>query len=191
MSGLNKVARIVLRLANWIAGSDRENWILAMAAETEAADHHGTEWALGCLRAAAKDRVARDRWFVAAIVALPALAMLLTVTSIFVIFLAARAFQIPDLAIIPVMLFAPLPAAWLLGRMRPEYSAVVVGTTAFVVHQAGPLLTMWALFGRLAPFWSPNMVYYNMPAPAGLLASWLVWMAATWWGASTRRTTVA
>ncbi len=191
MMGLNGFSRLVLRLANRLAGKEREDWVLAMAVETDAAERHSTRWALGCLYAAAKDRLARDRWFVALIIALPALAIVLAVASAMMIFIGARALDVSGMAGIPIMLLAPVPAAWLLGRMRPGYSVVVVGTAAFLVHQATPLIAMWALFGTLPPFWSPNMIYYNIPAYGGLLISWLVWVAATWWGAHTPQSSVA
>ena len=187
MSGLNEFACLVLRLAHWTAGPDRRDWVLAMAAETDAADRHGPRWALGCLYASAKDRLVRDRWFIAAVAILPALALVLSVASGFVVFVGTRSFGIPSLAAVPLMLLAPLPVAWLLGRMRPNYPPIIVGTLGFVVHQAVPLIAMWAMFGTLPPFWSPNMIYYNMPAYVGLMASWLAWMGVAWWGALTRR----
>jgi hypothetical protein len=191
MSGLNGFARLALRLANRIAGPDRQDWLLAMAAETDAADRHGTAWALGCLYAAWKDRLARDRWFVAALLALPSVTALLVFPLGVIGAVGARSIGIPVLAAVPLMLLGPLPVAWLLGRMRPDHSIVLVGTLAFVVHQAVPLITMWALFGTLPPFWSPNMIYYNMPSYIGLIASWLVWIAGSWWGASARRSSIA
>lgn len=184
MNGLNGFARLLLRLANWIAGPDREEWTLAMAVEADAANRHGTQWALGCLLAAGKDRLAREWWFVASMVMLPVLAMILSIASAGVVFVGARALGISGMAGIPLMLFGPLPAAWVLGRMRPNRASALIGTTAFVIHQAFPMILMWAMFGSKPHFWYPNMVYYNMPAYAGLFISWLVWVAGTWWGAS-------
>lgn len=161
-----------------------------MAAETDAADSHGVRWALGCLCAAAKDRFARDGWFIAAIIVMPALAIVLAVTCAMMIFMGARTIGVSGIAGIPVMLLAPVPVAWLLGRMRPGYSPIAIGTIAFAVRQAALLIAMWTLFGHLPRFWSPNMVYYNMSMYTGLLVSWFVWVVATWWGSSTSRTSV-
>ncbi|MDP1028670.1 hypothetical protein Q5H91_15725 [Sphingomonas sp. KR1UV-12] len=191
MSGLNGLARLILRLANWIAGRDREEWVLAMVAETDAAGGHGPAWALGCLYAAAKDRMARDLWFVAALFALPVFAIVLSFSVGAAILVGARTIGISDMAVIPLMFSGSLVAGLMLGRMRPAYPPIAVGTVAFVVHQAIPLLLMWAAFGRLMPFWSPNMTIYNLPAPTGLLVSWLIWVAATWWGGGTRRGAIA
>ncbi len=191
MNGLNGPARLLLRLANWIAGPDREEWVLAMAVEADAADGHGTRWALGCLFAAGRDRLARDWQFVAAIVMLPVLTMVLGIASTLIIFIGAQALETSAMVAIPLMLFGPLPAAWLLGKMRPDRSSVVVGTIAFMIHQALPFLLMWAVFGSMLRFWSADTVYYNMPAYAGLPMSWLVWIVGTWWGASMQKRSVA
>jgi hypothetical protein len=188
MSGF---ARLVLRLANWIAGADREEWVLAMAAETDAAGGHGALWALGCLYAAARDRLERDWGFIAALFALPALALVLSLAMCVAAFVGVRAAGIPDLAAIPVMFAGDLVAAWLLGRMRPAYSPIAVGTFAFIVHLAMPMTLMWVAFGKLMPLGSPNMTYYNMPSPIGLVVSWLIWVAATRWGGATKRTAAA
>lgn len=183
MNGLNGFTRSILMLADRIAGPKRGEWLAAMAAETEAAGRHGTEWALGCLVAALRDRFARDRWFWAALVGLPALALILAVALSLAIAIGARALGISMLVAVPVMLLGPLPAAWLLGRMRPAYSPSLVGTLGFLVHQSVPLLGMWALTGTPPHgLWSPNVTYYNMPAMAGLFAGWLVWIGGVWWG---------
>lgn len=187
MNGLNGLARLFLRLANWLAGPDRAEWVLAMAVEADAADRHGTRWALGCLLAAGKDRVTRDWRFLAAIVMLPILTMVLGIASTFAVFIGAQALGTSGMAAIPLMLLEALPAAWLLGRMRPNHSSVLIGTIAFVIHQAVPLILMWAVFGIILRIWSAGMIYYNMPAYLGLPMSWLVWIAGTWWGASMQK----
>lgn len=190
MNGLNGPARLLLRLANWIAGPDREEWVLAMAVEADAADGHGTRWALGCLFAAGKDRLARDWRFVAAIVMLPILTMVLGIASAFVIFIGAQALKSSVVAEIPLMLLEALPAAWVLGRMRPDRSPVLIGTIAFLIYLAVPLVLMWAVFGIMISIWSADAVYYNLPAYAGLPMSWLVWIVGTWWGASIQKRSV-
>lgn len=183
MNGLNGFTRSILLLAAKVAGPQRREWVAAMAAETEAAGGQGTGWALGCLVAALRDRFARDGWFWLALAGLPGLALVLAVALSLVIAIGARALGISILVAVPVMLLGPLPVAWLLGRMRPHYSALLVGTLGFLVHQIVPLLGMWALTGTPPQhwFWSPNLTYYNMPAVVGLFASWLVWVGGVWW----------
>ena len=74
MSGLNPVTRTLLRLANWIAGEPQSNWSAAMAAETDAAGSQGLPWALGCVGAALKMRLATDWKRIAMLLALPIVA---------------------------------------------------------------------------------------------------------------------
>lgn len=154
-----------------------------MAAETEAAEDHQIDWALGCLWAALADRGVRDRWFLMSLMVLPAVAFLLVALASLLVSMTAYKFGVRIHALIPIMLIGPLPCAWLLGKIRPAVSPTLVGTTAFLVHQSTPLLAMWMLFG-IAPvsFWAANLSYYNMPPLVGLLASWFVWVAGTWWG---------
>lgn len=189
MSGLNGVSRLILRLANRIAGPERREWVLAMAAEVDAADERGVGWALGCLGATLKDRIVRDRWFVLALAALPPLALIVLVPLAMVVDIVARRLGLPVLSLVPLMLLGPLPVAWLLGRMRPTHPPLLVGTLAFLVHQSVPLIAMWWMTGKPpVDFWSPNVTYYMLPAYAGLLLSWSGWIAATWAGGVGRRT---
>jgi hypothetical protein len=183
MKGASKVSRIVLRVARRIAGAERRDWITAMEAETDAAGRHATQWALGCLYAAARDRLIRDSMFLIALLTLPVLALLIAVPLSLFAAVSAHRLGVPTLAIVPILLLGPLPAAWLLGRLRPSYSPVAVGTLGFLLHQAVPTIAMWSMTGRLPNFVAPNVTYYNMPASAGLAASWIVWVGATWWGA--------
>jgi hypothetical protein len=174
---------LLLRCAAWLAGPDRAEWSAAMAAETDAADERRTSWAMGCLRAAFADRIVRDRWYLLSLIGLPALAFVVVVPLGLVVAIGAAKLAAPVAALVPIMLFGPLPCAWLLGRLRPSVSAKLAGTIGFLVHQSVPMLAMWILFG-IAPasFWAANLTYYNMPPILGLLASWLVWTAGAWWG---------
>ncbi len=74
MSGLNPLTRTLLRLANWIAGEPQANWSAAMAAETDAAGSHGLSWALGCVGAALRMRLATDWKRIALLLAFPIVA---------------------------------------------------------------------------------------------------------------------
>ena len=187
MNGLNGFTRSILLLADRIAGPERREWIAAMAAETEAAGRHGAGWALGCLAAALRDRLERDGWFWLALAGLPGLSLVLAVALTLAAVIGARALGISMLATVPLMLLGPLPAAWLLGRMRPRYAPLLIGTLAFLVHQIVPLLGMWALTGTPPHwFWSPNVTYYNMPATTGIFMSWLTWVGGVWWGGRRR-----
>lgn len=191
MSGLNGFSCFVLRLANLIAGPDRQDWVMAMAAETHAAGPRGNQWALGGLYAATKDRMIRDALFLAALIMLPAFALVLVIALTFVIFLGTLTLGVPDFIAVPLTLLGPLPVAWLLGMMRPKYPPLLVGTIAFFLHQAVPAITMWAFFGNLPSIGSPSMPYFDIPGCVGLLASWLIWVGATWRGGDTRKKSFA
>jgi len=184
----NAASSLILRCAAWVAGPDRAEWSAAMAAETEAAKEGRTGWAVGCLWAALADRIVRDRWYILSLVGLPALAFLIVVPMGLAVAIGAATLSTPVAALVPIMLFGPLPCAWTLGRMRPSVPPTFAGTIGFLVHQSVPLLAMWMLFG-IPPvsFWAANLTYYNMPPMIGLLASWLVWTAGAWWGAQSRK----
>lgn len=189
MSGRRSFSCLVLRCAAWLAGAERAIWIAAMEAETDAVEESRTIWALGCLWAVLADRVTRDRWFLLNLFALPALAFCLVVPLGLLASIGANMLGIPIPALVPVMLFGPLPCAWLLGSIRPSFSATLVGTIGFLVHQSVPLLAMWIVFDvtPVSFFWGPNLTYYNMPPVAGLLMSWLIWVAGTWSGTRSGR----
>ncbi len=74
MSGLNPVTRTLLRFANWIAGEPQANWSAAMAGETDAAGSQGLSWALGCVGAALRMRLATDWKRIAILIVVPVVA---------------------------------------------------------------------------------------------------------------------
>lgn len=78
MSGLNIWTRMVLRLANWIAGEKSSEWCAAMAAETDAAGSQGMGWALGCVAAALKMRLQTDWKRIAILTLAPFIAYLIS-----------------------------------------------------------------------------------------------------------------
>lgn len=172
------IGRLLLRFARWVAGRERADWIDAMAAETEAAEGNRTGWAAGCLWAAVADRMVRDRRFLMGLIALPAASFVIVLTLGFLLSLGGRKFGWSPGVLVPVMLFGPLPFAWLLGKLRRSASAPLVGTAGFLIHQSVPLLAMWIFFG-IAPisFWAVNLTYSNLPRVAGLTASWVIWVA--------------
>ncbi len=187
MSGLSLFARLLLRLANWIAGPERQEWVLAMASETDAAGRHGTRWAFGCLRAALRDRLTRDGRFYAALALMPAAAFVSLFLSMGIIMLLDRIGGVSTAIALPVMILTPLPFAALLGRMRPHYAPLVVGSLSFLAFEAGPMTVMAVMSGRMPTPWSPNLTVYNLPAWAGLTLAYAVWIVATALGGRTRR----
>ena len=172
------IGRLLLHFARWVAGRERADWIDAMAAETEAAEGNRIGWAAGCVWAAVADRMIRDRRFLVGLMALPAASFVIVLALGFLLALGGRKFGWSPGVLGPVMLFGPLPFAWVLGRLRPSASAPLVGTAAFLIHQSVPLLAMWIFLG-IAPtsFWAVNVTYYNLPPLAGLTASWVIWVA--------------
>jgi hypothetical protein len=132
--------------------------------------------------------MARDWRFLASLIALPAASFVIVLILAFLLAMGGVKFGWSPRVLVPVMLFGPLPFAWLLGNLRPSASASLVGTAAFLVHQSMPLLAMWILLG-IAPtsFWAANLTYYNLPPLAGFTASWLVWVGGAWLGHRTLR----
>lgn len=67
------ISKAAILLARRIGGAERDEWVRAMAAEWDALERGKSAWALGCLGAALRDRLWRERRFLAAIiVAIPA-----------------------------------------------------------------------------------------------------------------------
>ena len=185
MSHSSPAARWMIRLAHRIAGPGREEWVAAMAAETEAGGGNG--WALGCLAAATKDRVARDWKFLFALGLVPAL----TIASIPVMTIAtvalSRTTGLGQLQLMPVLALAPLPFAVLLGAMRPA-KPWLLGVLAFVIYQAIPAIGFRILFGTYVYVrWEANLSYYDLYPPFGLAVTFAAWLAGCYWGASWAR----
>lgn len=173
--------RIALRLARFVAGPARSHWLDAMEAELDHLPARRLDWALGSLVAAIKDRVAREKLALAALVVLPlaAAAAVLPVTALsaFVLRTAGLPFDGLGAVLVPI----PLPFAVLLGAALRWRRPAVIGALAFAAWQAGPALFLHLAWGNGMALWGPNLASYGIhPAVpiAGTLALWCVGVCA-------------
>ncbi|MDQ3077666.1 MAG: hypothetical protein M3Q83_02365 [Pseudomonadota bacterium] len=179
----------LLRLARWIGGKERADWSSAMEAEAAYDGGDGTNWAIGCVIAALRDRVGREGKFLLAI----ALAPIATLLFCLFLFLAmSEPFmtgRLPSWFYNLAMLLAPLPFAWFLGRSIPS-AAIVAGAVSFSIFTIIPWIQFWIQIGQSPLIWFvPNAEAYGMPTIVGLGCSLLIWVGGAWLGS--RRTRVA
>jgi hypothetical protein len=177
-----------MTLARFIAGDERRSWLDAMEAELAHLPERRLDWALGSLVASVKDRMARDWPFGLALGLLPGLAVVtaffLTAATIPLLKLSGLS---PSLALY-LQVFAPLPFAYLLGRVRPIWPALWVGLAGFLVYQIMPALAWRTLIGPgMAFYWGPSLWPLGLPVPVALLT----WLVGTRWGRTAARRRVA
>jgi hypothetical protein len=186
VSRSNLPERIVLGLARIIAGPERRHWLDAMEAELAHLPTRRLDWTLGSLVAAVKDRSAREWRFGLALGILPGLAVAATLPATLFLMMAVKAAGLPQLLIYTGQVLAPLPFAWLLGRLRPAWSALWVGAAGFVAYQALPFIAWRVLIGNgMWFFWGPTLFPLGVPVPLVLP----IWLLGAWWGARTTRRT--
>jgi hypothetical protein len=179
--------RLALRLARAIAGPDRRVWIDALEAELRELDRGRTDWVLGGLVAAIKDRAWRERGYALAVIAAPTAALAsIPFASLLTSALADAAGL--SLALSPIVALSPLPFAVALGMVRPRRSAIISGTLGFTVYQALPAVTLPLLFGQYVYVrWEANLSAYGLLPPSGFIGSLGLWCFGAWAGASGAR----
>lgn len=176
--------RIALRLARFIAGPERSRWLDAMEAELDHLPARRLDWALGSLVAAVKDRFARDWPFGLALGVLPGFAVVAALLLSAVTFVALKAAGLPVVPAYLAQILAPLPFAYLLGRVRPVWPALWVGAAGFLAYQALPFIAWRLMIGSgVWFFWGPTLFPLGLPVPLALP----VWLAGAWWGATAAR----
>lgn len=184
MSPLKLAERIALKLARFIAGSSRSHWLDAMESELDHLSARRIDWALGSLVAAVKDRVGRDWPFGLALGILPGFAFVATILVAGLSSLALAAAELPVALAYVILALAPLPFAYLLGRFRPAWPALWVGTTGFLAYQALPFVAWRVLVGDgMWFFWGTTLWPFGVPVPLVLPT----WLAGAWWGATAAR----
>jgi len=185
---MSRTSLFLLQLARWIAGRDRREWADAMEAEALLSESHSTGWAAGCLFASARDRLAREWPFVAAVLLFPICSFLLSLALFFPLSWLWLNHLIPGWISVGSALFAPLPFAILLGRIYPgrrAYSAVPI---SFVIAMTTPLMVFWWKFGKSPFSWfGHDSTLYMMTPAAGLTCGFLVWLLGAWIGSHMSR----
>jgi hypothetical protein len=180
--------RAVMGLARVIAGRERRLWIDAMEAELVHLPERRMDWALGSLVAATKDRAAREWQPGFVLLGLSGAAVAAAVLSALPIALLAKLTGTAILPWQPLAVLAPLPFAYLLGRIRPHRSPLWLGATGFLAYQIMPVIAWRATIGDGAWFtWGPNLWPLGVPYRYNVLAVLLVWRAGAWWGAKVAR----
>jgi hypothetical protein len=139
MSMTDTISRTAMLLARRIAGAERDDWVRAMAAEWDALESGKIRWALGCLGAAAHDRVRREwRTIALMVAALPVLVVWSTLAMI-QIAPSLREAGAPWIAWMIAYLVNPLPVAAMLGWLMPR-RAMFLGLATGTLFLAAPFL---------------------------------------------------
>jgi hypothetical protein len=184
MSRRSLSERIALGLARFVAGPERRAWLDAMEAELDHLPARRLDWALGSLVAAVKDRAGRDWPFGLALGVLPGFAFVATIVVAGFSSLVLATAGLPVASAYVALALAPLPFAYALGRIRPAWPALWVGTTGFLAYQALPFVAWRVLFGDgWWFFWGTTLWPFGVPVPLVLP----VWLLGAWWGARAGR----
>jgi hypothetical protein len=181
-------SRFLLRLARWIAGPERGEWIDAMKAEAESISGTSTLWALGCLWASVRDRLAREWRFLLAVPLIGLGPLLLSVVLLFPMASLWHQGVIPKWLIDHSALIEMLPFAVLLGRVRPGRPAYLAATCCFAIGVIVPIAVGWYLGGeppRTA--FGPYSTWYMFRPAVGLTIALAVWLSGAWLGTRSRR----
>lgn len=185
MTGLS---RLLLRIARWIAGPHRAEWIDAMESEAASTSDNSAAWAAGCLLASIKDRLRRDRPFISAVLLFP-FCILAVATLIFLpVVKLSELLDLPGWTFIVVNLLLPFPFAFGLGRLRPGRPAFLALPFSFFLCEMAPVALMWVEFGTSPlSFFGPKGHWYNMSPALGLSCAFAVWIAGAWLGTRSAR----
>lgn len=185
---MTALSRFLLRLARWIAGPSRAEWIDAMESEAASTGDNSGAWAAGCLWASIKDRLRRERRFIAAVLLFP-FCILAVATLIFLpVVKLCQLLGLPGWSFIVVNLVLPLPFAFALGRLRPGRPTYLALPVSFFLCEMAPLALMWVEFGSSPlSFFGPKGHWYNMSPALGLSCAFAVWLAGAWLGSRSAR----
>jgi hypothetical protein len=185
------VERAVMGLTRLIAGPERRHWIEAMEAELAHLPERPVDWALGSLVAAVKDKAWRERPLAAALAVLPALGLFTMVPLTVLAGMLARALGEPTLTTAPLVGLAPLPAALLLGALRPRSSAWLSGACGWLIYQSIPAVALPLLTNNGIPgyfWWAPNLSPFGVFGPSAVVLTLAFWIGGSVAGARWART---
>ena len=185
---MTSVSCILLRIARWIVGRDRVEWVDAMEAEAESIRGDSTLWAAGCVAAALRHRVWHERWFVAAIVGLPIVELVLRLLLFFPVVDAGNALGLPGWTFIVVFVLLALPLGFVLGRSMTMRRALLAALLCGVLLEIAGVVQFWIAFGKGPEIWfQPNSHVYNMRPVLGWTTSIAVWLCGALAGSLARR----
>lgn len=184
---MTPLGKVLFKLAHKIAGTDRSEWVEAMAAEAESIHGNSTVWTVGCLTAACKERLWRERWFLAAVIGFPFLVAVLRLLLFFPAVFAGRALGLPNWTFIAVFILLELPFGFILARFMPWRRAFVTALLCGIILEIGGILQFWILFGRGPEIWfEPGSQIYNMTPILGWAIGISTWLVGAGLGAATR-----
>jgi len=182
--------RFLLRLAHFVAGGDRSEWVDAMAAEAEFAGIESTSWARGCLWAAVKDRIAREWRLAAAILLLPVTVSALELVLFFPVVFFGRYAGLPNWTFIAVYLILQIPFGFLLGRSKPLRRALIAAALSSLVLDVIGVVSFWIELGQGPEIWfEKGSQVYNMTPLLGWACSLSMWLTGAWFGSRKNLTT--
>ena len=195
---MNQFSRAVFRIARFIAGSERAEWIDAMTAEAATLEGDCASWAMGCLWASIKDRSARDWWFPLAVTLVPICVVLWKMKIFFWTASLLAQNSISDWAAVTCWILSPFPIAFAFALWRQGVLAYVAVAICFTIVEALPLAFLWMAVGSPIALFGPNVNWYKadpgirIGVVEGIALDLLVWLAAVWLGSriGRRRTTI-
>ena len=171
-------SRFLLRLARWIAGPERAEWIDAMQAEAQSIRGDSTRWAAGCAVAALRERLWRERGFLGAIFGLPVADFLLRLLLFFPVVDAGNALGLPGWTFIAVFVFLGFPLGFLLGWSMPRWRGLLGALLCGAFLELASVAQFWILFGKGPEGWfQPNSHIYNMTPVLGWATGIAIWLA--------------
>jgi hypothetical protein len=184
---MTAAGRLFLRLARWIAGSERAEWIDAMEAEAESIRGDSTVWTVGCAAAAFRERLWRERWFLGAVLGLPVIEILLRLLLFFPVVDAGNALGLPAWTFIAVFIALGFPFGFSLGHFMPRRRAVLAALFCGVLIELFGVVEFWIAFGKGPEIWfQPNSHIYNMTPVLGWATGIGIWLVGALAGTFTR-----
>jgi hypothetical protein len=180
---MTEFSRFLLRIARWIGGRERAEWIDAMEAEAASSGGHSTTWATGCLWAAIKDRLYRERKFILAVPLAAFGPLVLSLVLLFPMVWLWHHGWIPKWLIDHSALLEMLPFAFLLGRARPGRPAYVAAAACFAFGVMVPVMLGPRAAGESPLVWfGPYATWYMFTPAVGLSIALIVWLGGAWFG---------
>ena len=187
------VCRFLLRVARWVAGSKRAEWINAMEAEAASASGPSIAWAAGCLWAATTDRFLRERMLIGAALLVVLGPFVLETLLLYPEGWAWRQAWLQEHTLLKWLLSHSgvldlLPFMFLLGRASPGRLAYAAALICFPLAEFFPLVIFWTKFGTspLLFFGRGATIYMFTPA-VGLSLAFMISLAGVWLGSHWHR----
>jgi hypothetical protein len=185
---MTSTSRLLLRIARWIAGPERREWIDAMHAEAHLTDASSISWAAGCLLASVRDRLVRERYSMLAIVLLPVIVFAVNKVLFVPTVHLVDALGWPHLTLVGFALVTPVPFAFAIGLFMPLRRALTTGLLCGVANELVNIVFFWIYFGQGPEIWfHKGSTVYMMTPILGWACGIAFWIAGAWLGAAARR----